>query len=155
MQLIRKIRKQKLSGTFARWTFDGRTKWDHFSGKCRDIKPCTHGRRQRGEGRGAVPLLEFHTWYWLIRASAEKFPGWGRREKQNRKIPPLNFPLLYQYHVWKSKGATARCLLLPTLMGRSEYLPYYCIAAECRPCRVRWLIYTLHVFNSLSKNCLH
>jgi len=24
--------------------------------------------------------------------------------KKNRKIAPLSLPLLYQYHVWKSKG---------------------------------------------------
>jgi len=35
------------------------------------------------------------------RASAEKFPGGGgnEKEKQDRKIAPLSFPLLYQYHV--------------------------------------------------------
>jgi len=32
-----------------------------------------------------------------------------QREKQDRKIAPLSFPPLYQFHVWKSRGATALC----------------------------------------------
>jgi len=50
------------------------------------------------------------------RASIEKFSGVCQMKKQDRKIAPLSLPLLYQYHVWKSKGATAPLPPLPTLM---------------------------------------
>jgi len=41
------------------------------------------------------------------RVSAEKIPGGGggKRKKQGRKIvAPFSLPLLYHYHVWKSRG---------------------------------------------------
>jgi len=38
---------------------------------------------------------------WLKISSRE-----GNGKKQDRKIAPLSLPLLYQYHVWKSRGAT-------------------------------------------------
>jgi len=51
------------------------------------------------------------------RASAEKFPGGGQRKKQDRNIAQLSLSLFYQYHVWKSKGATALLPPLPTPMS--------------------------------------
>jgi len=35
----------------------------------------------------------------LVKAVGRKISGGGATEKISRKIAPLNFPLLYQYHV--------------------------------------------------------
>jgi len=45
----------------------------------------------------------------VSRVSAEKSPGREQQKKQNRKISPFSLFLLYQYHVWKSRGHRPCC----------------------------------------------
>jgi len=46
--------------------------------------------------------------------------GRGQREKLDRKIAPLSFPLLFQSHLWKSRGAR----LLPVPCFRRSCCKY-------------------------------
>jgi len=46
--------------------------------------------------------------------------GGKQRKKQDWKVAPLSLPLLYQYHVWKSRGVTAP---LPSTADAPVYIP--------------------------------
>jgi len=51
----------------------------------------------------AIALFIYFT-YVLAKGIGRKISREEQRNKQDRKIAPLSLSLLYQYHVWKSKG---------------------------------------------------